>query len=224
MTGRPSAAEDGSPPPLSDGWLPAGGSGQAGTGPGQARPGFMLCGEGHGLSAGRTRQSPTDGVSACGAGMRLVAVGTAGRHQSVVLAIVQWGFSWVRQGGDESVSKFLGGHFPERRVCDQSSGERRDVVTRVVSRLKHLGESGPVALRGEAGVDLVGEGGPPAGGVTVLRLEAGSGPSPMSPSWLAAVLAGSRFQAVTAVRRCSVAALGRDTGAVGSLGRAARPG
>ena len=86
--------------------------------------------------------------TACGAGMRLVAVGAAGRHWSVVLAIVQWGFSWGRQGGDEAVSKFLGGHFPERRVYDQSSGERWDVVTRVISRLKHAGESGPVALRG----------------------------------------------------------------------------
>ena len=42
-----------------------------------------------------------------------------------------------------------------------------------VSFVEHRGQGRPVALAGEAGVDPVGEGVPPARGVVVLRLQAG---------------------------------------------------
>lgn len=128
----------------------------------------------------------------------------------------------LRQFGDKPVTKVLGGHLPEGGVGDQSLGELRDPMAGVVSALEDLGQSRPVALSGEAGVDLIGEGAPAMGGVT-LRVE--PGPDRGDVAELAGCSEGR--VAVPLGHGCAQmrgSGPEADTGAAGCLGCAGRPG
>jgi hypothetical protein len=68
----------------------------------------------------------------------------------------------------ETAAELLSGLVLQRLLVDELPAERGDVVPAPMRLLEHAGQSGPVALGGEAGVEFPGQLEPPAGRL-VLR-------------------------------------------------------